>query len=359
MTAFLEVIQPGAYTTVQDRGRFGYQRFGVPPVGMLDARAGEIAGMLVGNRGGEAVLEFTFFGATLEVLAEGTIALTGAEMPLTINGAARASWRAHAVSPGDTVVVGQAEGGCRGYLAVSGGIDVPEVMGSRSTYVGAGIGGHEGRALEAGDILRRGALPGDGAEKGRARKLPAAFKPRYGGTIELRAVRGPQDDFFDEGLRRFFESTYTVTPQANRMGYRLDGEAVVQREGMPKSIISEPSLPGGVQIPEDGQPIVLLVEQTVGGYTKVATVISADLPKVAQAVPGDEVRFREVGIEEAHEIHRRERERMERLREAILSGEVPWAGLGGEGGEDRGVFCPKIFTGEMLFDVLNRELLQI
>lgn len=296
--AVFHVKEPGPMTTVQDLGRYGYQRFGVPPSGALDTRAAVLANLLVGNPDGAAVLEMTFCGATLEILSPCTLALCGATMDVKVNGASVPCWQSFAVSSGDVVAVGMASSGCRGYLAVSGGIDVPEVMGSRSCYVGGKFGGYEGRALAHGDTIC-GFVPG---AKVALRQIPEAFRPVYGPSIELRAVAGPQDDFFDEGLSLFFSREFTVTNQANRMGYRLEGPKVIRKEGMPKSIISEPSLPGGVQVPEGGDPIILLREQTVGGYAKIASVISDDISRVAQALPGQTIRFQRVSVEEAHRI---------------------------------------------------------
>jgi antagonist of KipI len=188
-------------------------------------------------------------------------------------------------------------------------------MGSRSCYAGAALGGHEGRPLQAGDVLRRG--PGDSVF--RPWRLPAERIPVYPSDITLRAVAGPQDDYFDSGLELFFNAAFTVSPQANRMGYRLTGPVIEQIEGLPRSIISEPSLPGGVQIPQDGQPIVLLLEQTVGGYTKIATVISSDIAKVAQARPGDTIRFSRVDIAAAHDACRAQAALLERIRSEACS----------------------------------------
>ena len=310
MTDIFNVLSPGAYTTVQDLGRFGWQRFGVPPSGMLDDFAGRIANMLVGNPDTAALLELTFSGPALKILAPATIALTGADMPLSINGAPAAGWCAVPVQPGDTVTLGMAKSGCRGYLAVSQGIDVPLVMGSRSCYVGAAIGGFKGRSLQAGDCLRRGFGEADPP----ARRVPAALVPAYPSEITLRAIPGPQDDFFDHGLDVFFNAWFTVSPQADRMGCRLQGPVISQVEGMPRSIISEPSLPGGVQIPQDGQPIILLSEQTVGGYTKIATVISSDIWRVAQALPGDRIRFERIDMAAAHGLYRSQASLLERIR---------------------------------------------
>ena len=315
MTTMFKVTEPGAYTTVQDRGRYGYQQFGVPQTGALDQFAFCVANMLAGNPEDAAVLEITFSGPRLEILADADIAITGAEMPISVNGQPVKTWSCFSVKQGDTLSLGMAESGCRAYLAVTGGIDVPSVMGSRSCYVGAKIGGFQGRPLAKRDIISRG----DNTPHGLPRCLPEQFVPKYTSDILLRAVPGPQDDFFDDGLIIFFASEFTVSANANRMGYRLQGPEIRQQEGFPKSIISEPSLPGGIQIPEDGQPIILLVEQTVGGYTKIATVISADIPLIAQAMPGDNVRFERVDVESAHAAFRGHQELIRQTKEKITS----------------------------------------
>jgi biotin-dependent carboxylase-like uncharacterized protein len=316
MINMFKVLEPGPYTTIQDQGRFGYQQFGIPAAGALDQFAYRIANMLVANSEDAAVLEITFMGPCLEVMAEADIAITGAQIPVSINEQTVAIWSSVRVNPGDVLTIGQVESGCRAYLAVTGGIDVPIVMGSRSCYTNAKIGGLKGRPIAKSDIIDRG----KGALSGTLRRLPPQYVPHYDSNILLRAVPGPQDDFFDHGLIAFFQSAFTVSPQANRMGYRLQGPVIPLREGVPKSIISEPSIPGGVQIPADGQPIILLVEQTVGGYTKIATVISSDLPRVAQAMPGDEIRFERVGLEIAHQVFRQQRKMMGNIKDQILSG---------------------------------------
>ena len=210
------------------------------------------------------------------------------------------NWKTIRVKPGDVLTFQQVKSGCRGYLAVSGGIKVPEVMGSLSTYVGGKIGGYGGRPLKKGDILQRGnEVPLDAP-----RNLSEKWIPRYPDQIILRTVSGPQDDHFDEGLAILLQSEFMVTPKADRMGYRLQGPPIKHKADVPQSIISEPTMPGGIQVPADGQPIILLVEQTVGGYTKIATVISTDLPNLAQSVPGDVIKFENVTLEKAHTIYR-------------------------------------------------------
>jgi biotin-dependent carboxylase-like uncharacterized protein len=299
MDAF-RVILPGSFTTVQDRGRYNFLDRGVPPSGALDFFAFTIANLLVGNPSGAAALEITMMGPSLEVLGDADVALTGADMTMTINQALAPTWQMLRVKKGDVIRIRQAKSGCRAYLAVTGGIDVPVVMGSRSTCVKAKIGGVEGRTLRKDDVLGR--IPGDPLSK--PRRLPADFIPTFSPDVVLRAVAGPQNEAFASGLETFFGSVYEVTPEADRMGYRLQGPAIHHDECFPQSIISEPTMPGNVQLPADGQPIILHVEQTTGGYTKIATVISTDLAWIAQAVPGNRVRFQKVTLEEAHLIYR-------------------------------------------------------
>ena len=293
------VLAPGGYTTIQDAGRFGYQHMGIPVSGALDLFAYHCANLLVANQSDAAVIEITVMGPRLEIMAEADLALTGAEIGMTLNDESIDLWQSFRVKPGDVLDIQQVKSGCRAYLAVKGGIDVPEVMGSRATYVGGSLGGYHGRTIKAGDIIQGGSS----VQLAGMRKIPSIMIPSYPPEILLRAVPGPQDDFFREGLDTIFKSDFMVSTKADRMGYRLQGPNVKIRHGMPKSIISEPTMPGGVQIPADQQPIILMVEQTVGGYTKPVTVISVDLPKVAQATPGDTVRFEEVSLEKAHSLY--------------------------------------------------------
>jgi biotin-dependent carboxylase-like uncharacterized protein len=300
-----EVIQPGAYTTVQDRGRFGYQQFGVPVCGVVDSFAYRVANALVGNFQGQAVLEATILGPTLKVFDQGLIAVTGGDLSPFLNNPPLPMWESVAIHPGDIVQFKGIKSGCRAYIAVAGGIDVPMVMGSRSTYVAGKIGGIDGRPLAAGDRLNKG----DGRGKAGIR-VPSDLIPSYSDDIEIGVILGPQDDYFSDGIDKFFGSTFKVSTKADRMGYRLEGDPIMHRDGVEKSIISEPSVPGGIQVPPDGQPIVVLVEQTVGGYTKIATVISPDIGKVGQTKPGNRIRFRQVELEKAHRILKMEEEKI-------------------------------------------------
>lgn len=294
----IKIITPGGYSTLQDRGRFGFQNMGVPVSGVLDHFAFEAANILVGNTDNTPVMELTVMGPCIEILKRMDIALTGARMGIKINDIPAAQWQSLRVNPGDIVSIGQVQSGCRAYLAVTGGFDVPEVMGSFSTYVGAKIGGFGGRPLGADDLLKTK----DGHLLKNERVFPEKDIPDYSTHVTVRTILGPQDDYFDAGIQTLFGTEYMVTAKADRMGYRLMGENIPIKEGMPKSIVSEPSIPGSIQVPADEQPIILLVEQTVGGYAKIATIISSDLGRVAQTTPGDMIRFEKLDLKTAHSL---------------------------------------------------------
>jgi len=303
------VLTPGALTTIQDRGRTGYQALGIPVSGALDRFARRMANALVDNPPGCAVLEMTVVGLTLAVLHPMDLAFTGAGMPITRNHTPVAPWRAFRVEPGDLLTFGMAGSGCRGYLAVRGGFDVPEIMGSRATYLGGKLGGMAGRPLQKGDLLPVTPVP----PLGTPRCLSDEYWPAYPDKIVLRAIPGPQADDFTRAIDRFFEVPFTLDTRTDRMGCRLDGPVIALDPGSPQSIISEPVVPGSVQIPADGHPIILLGEQTSGGYAKIATVISPDLSRLAQATPGVVIHFERVDIETAHRIYREETMRRDEI----------------------------------------------
>jgi len=297
------VLRPGLLTTVQDRGRFGYQKFGVPVSGAVDGIALRVANLLVRNPQSAAGLEITALGPQLQFLADVVAALTGAEVKVDLDGAPVPWYQSFLVRAGQTLDVQTCARGLRSYLAVAGGIDVPVLLGSRSTCLAASFGGFQGRALAAGDVLGVGSPSGPLRDLAR-RDVPEAWRLREESPGTLRVVLGPQDDAFTEdGLRSFLESTYVVTQHADRMGCRLDGPEIAHRESA--DIISDWVPMGGVQVPGDRKPIILLADrQTTGGYPKIATVIGPDLPLVAQCRPGDRLRFQAVSVAEAQTIAR-------------------------------------------------------
>ena len=305
MTA-LRILEPGLLTTVQDLGRPGYLRYGIPPSGPMDRGAFILANRLVGNPDAAAGLECTLIGPRLEPGAECVISVTGAEMPVTVNNQEVPRWTAVRLKAGDVLRLGQAQRGVRASLAVSGGIDVPEVLGSRSTYLRGQLGGLEGRQLRKGDLLRLG-RPEVSLEAVEGRQIRRECIPSYSEEPEVRVILGPQADRFTaDGIEAFLEGPYEMLPQSDRMGARLRGPHIAHAWG--HDIVSDGVPLGGIQVVGDGQPIVLLADrQSTGGYTKIATVCSFDIRKVGQVRPGQRLRFRSVSVDEAHATLRVER----------------------------------------------------
>lgn len=310
----IEVLHPGLLTTVQDLGRTGYQRFGVSVSGAVDPRSAAVANILAGNPDGEAVLECTVLGPQLRFDAPAVIAVTGADLGPTLDGVPVENYRALRVQTGQTLRFTGPKCGCRAYLAVSGGLDVPEVMGSRSTYMKAKIGGWHGRKLEKGDVLPLRA-PGTEPKALENRALAPEFRGRSEYT--LRVVMGPQDDAFTPGgVSAFLSGVYTVTPEFDRMGCRMEGPEIEHNGSA--DILSDGIAFGAVQVPDSGQPIVMLADrQTTGGYTKIANVISADFRILGQLKSGDRVRFEKVSLAAAQEALLAQRASLRLLRHVL------------------------------------------
>ena len=303
----VKVIIPGALTTVQDAGRYGYQSSGIQTSGVMDHKAYEEANALVGNTGGEAVLEATLFGGMMEVTADTVAAVTGADMEPKVNNVPCGMNRPVLLRAGDTLSLDMAKSGCRSYIAFAGGVDVPVVLGSRSTNMKCRLGGYEGRPLQTGDAFETGLWGEEAAERYeevRDRSFPAEA---YTSPIEVRVIEGPQAEYFTEkGKETFYSARYTISDQSDRMGYRLAGEAIESVAGT--DIISAGIAFGAVQVPASGRPIVLLADrQTTGGYAKIATVCSFDIPRLVQGKPGDTVCFRRISLEEAQRINENNR----------------------------------------------------
>jgi antagonist of KipI len=295
----LRVVRPGLITTVQDLGRAGWQRYGVAVGGAMDALALRVANLLA--------------GPTLEFERDHLIAICGADLSATIEGEPVPLQRPVFVPAGSTLAFGAPRSGCRAYLAVSGGIDVPEVMGSRSTDLRAGIGGLAGRALQAGDEVRIG----ESAAVVPADRTPlrwfAGVIPHSAAYPTLRIVPGAEFDHLDEPSRkRLLEDPFRVSHQADRMGYRLEGPEL--RLADCAELISTAVCPGTLQLPPDGRPILLMVDcATTGGYAKIAHVVSADLSRAAQLKPGDSFRLRAISLSEAHNLYRQQEADLRRL----------------------------------------------
>jgi biotin-dependent carboxylase-like uncharacterized protein len=307
----IKITDPGMKAYVEDLGRYGYQRYGVSVSGVVDETAARIANFLVGNEPGAAVIEITLKGISLEFQSNALFAITGGPCDYTLNGKAIELWRSYSAKAGDTLAGGFMSGGLRNYLAVAGGIDAPLIMGSRSTNLRGKFGGHKGRELKKDDVLEIGAAPGSAGP----RELKAEYIPQYGMDIDVRVILGPQDDAVTEaGMNTFLGSAYKVSFDSDRMGIRLAGEKIEHVKAA--DIISDGIAFGSVQAPGDGQPIIMLAErQTTGGYCKIATAITADRSKLAQARPKCMIRFHKVSVEESLEALKEYRSFFDKLDE--------------------------------------------
>jgi antagonist of KipI len=311
----LEILSPGILTSIQDLGRYGYGRYGVAPSGALDSRALRIANLLVGNRSDQAGLEAMLLGPAIRALTDIVVAVTGGDLQPRRNKQPIAMWRSHILKKDDILSFNSPLSGFRAYIAVRGGIGVAPVMGSRSTNLSSGFGGL-GRALEKNDILisENYSQP----EKTDTRAVNAAWIPIYPSNWSLRVIWGPQDDHFpDESRGSFRSATFTMSSASDRTGIRLQGPVIPQKPDQQTSIISEGVIAGSVQIPGDGMPIIVLGETVTGGYRKIATVISADLPLLGQIKPGDTVRFKAVSLDEARQALIGVEENVRRLEESM------------------------------------------
>lgn len=287
--------KPGLFTTVQDLGRYGFQRFGVPISGAMDNFAFLIANLLVGNQPNDACLEITLQGPELEFLNNCSIAITGANLSPMLDGKKILCWRSQSVQKGDVISFGKLQGGCRAYLAFSGGINVPVVMNSRSTFVRGELGGLEGRPLKTGD-----AVNGFETKKTKtAFMLPDDLVPSYPNKIVVDVVLGPQIEYFtDEGVKNFLANEFIVTPEFDRMGYRLDGLDI--ERAISSDMVSDALPPGSVQVPLAGKPVVIMRDaQTTGGYPKIGVIATQDISIFGQAKPNDRVRFSEISSSSA------------------------------------------------------------
>jgi antagonist of KipI len=297
-TPVVEVLEPGLLTTVQDGGRGGYRRVGVSAAGPMDAHAHAVANRAVGNPASAAALECTMTGPALAFLAPLHFAVAGADLGAVLERADLGAWpvppgASVLARPGNVLRFAGRSSGCRAYVAFRGGIDVPAVLGSRATELQSGFGGLAGRALAAGDALALLPAVGGGRAPG---EMPAE---RHTGSAAVRVVLGPQADHFDaQTIARFLASPWRVSPTSDRVGCRLDGEPL--RHAGPSEILSDGMVPGSIQVPPDGRPIVMTADgPTTGGYPKIGTVVTADLPLLAQLVPGEgELRFEAVRIED-------------------------------------------------------------
>ncbi len=312
--AILEVLSPGALTSVQDLGRYGHGRYGVAPSGALDTFALRIANLLVGNREDQACLETMLLGPGIRILADTVVAVTGGNLRPHHNKQPIEMWRAHGFKKDDLLTFKAPVSGFRAYIAIGGGIGVPPVMGSRSTNLPSGFGGYQGRLVKKNDFL---------LSEGSCDNLSAAGRgfnpdwiPHYPKKWTIQVIWGPQDDHFPDASRNIFlNASYKMSPESDRTGIRLQGPVIDRKSDIEASIISEGVISGSIQIPGDGKPIIILGETVTGGYRKIATVISADLPLLGQIKPGDDLRFEAVSQETAYQALHDMEDRIRRFKE--------------------------------------------
>ncbi len=310
----IRIIKAGMMTTVQDLGRTGYQSQGFPVAGVMDVRSFKIANLLLDNPENEAVLEFTLIGPTLEFTSDTLIAITGGDFQPTINGEPAPMYTAIYVNKGDVLKFSSARTGSRGYVAFSSYLKIPVVMGSRCTNMKSSIGGFKGRKLQDGDYIefriKRRYLPFF-----LSRTLDLDEFDQEDAT--LRVVMGPQDYLFSkQGIDTFLSSEYKVTSDFDRMGCRLEGPFISRKED--KDMISDGIAFGSIQVPAHGKPIILLADrQTTGGYPKIATVASVDIPKLVQRKTDHSIRFKAISVEEAQKLYLAELEELNEMRKKI------------------------------------------
>ncbi len=317
LSPLLEVTAPGTMTLVQDLGRFGYGRYGVPPGGAMDSYALRIGNLLVGNPANAAGIEILIGGFRTRVVAPTLAAITGADLDARLNGKPVAQWKTLELVPEDTLTFGAPVTGCRAYLCLGGGVAVATVMNSRATNISSRFGGHGGRSLEKGDRIHGSGIPVRWELIGCecfAHAIPAYSEPWM-----LRVMWGPQAQDFDKSARhRFVDSRFRVSPASDRTGIRLTGEAIHHLAGLPASIDSEGIIAGAVQISGDGQAIILGAESITGGYRKIAAVIGADVPLLGQIQPGESVYFNPVSLIEAQQAFKRIEKRVSALSDALV-----------------------------------------
>ncbi len=314
----IEILEAGFATSVQDQGRPGYYNVGIPPSGALDLYSASAANLLVGNDISAAVLESAYMGPKLRFMEPGIIAVTGAKIPVKLNDQEAPQWESMPVQAGDVLSFGILQSGARIYIAIAGGVSVPEVLGSRSTYALGAFGGFQGRALQAGDVL-----PVGSHSAFVARSVPQSLRSTFSKDIEVRVVLGMYDyRLTDKGLSALLDQPWSLTTVADRIGFRYEGRALDWRErqqpfgaGSDPSNIVDAGYPiGSIQVPGGVEPIILHRDAVSGGgYAMVATVISADMNLVGQCAPGTITHFRAVTLDDALQARAEHRSKRERL----------------------------------------------
>ncbi|WP_263620687.1 5-oxoprolinase subunit C family protein [Halobacillus yeomjeoni] len=312
----IKLAKSGLLTTIQDLGRIGYQKYGVIASGAMDSESHRIANLLVGNDGDHPTMEITLMGPVIEFQEDALIAICGGDLSAMVDGERVELWKPIYIKQGSELRFGNPKQGFRAYLAIAGGFDVPYVMNSGSTYLRAGIGGFEGRALEKGDEIPVGdpsmpslsmmeslkELAGEEHFCSASWFASPEFVPNAHSGCEIRVTEGREFELFsEESQEKFFEQAYQIDSKSDRMGYRLKGSKLKLNEKV--DMISEAVAFGTVQVPSEGNPIILLADrQTTGGYPKIAQVASVDLPKLAQLKPGEKIIFKKITHEQSQKL---------------------------------------------------------
>ncbi|OES45133.1 biotin-dependent carboxyltransferase family protein [Domibacillus iocasae] len=325
----VHIIRPGLLATIQDLGRYGFQQYGVVVGGAMDSFSFRLGNVLVGNEEGEAAIEVTMMGTSLQFKEDTLISITGGNLNPVIDGSPVPLWRPVFVKKDTVLSFAGCQSGCRAYVAVAGGFSIPSVMNSKSTYVRGEIGGFKGRALKEGDVIP---LAEENAFSLKVKKVlqkklkndsfAAAdwYVPfeRYLNGKVVRVVKGAEFEEFSElAQKQFFEQEFQITPQSDRMGYRLSGPSLQLKQSF--ELLSEAVANGTIQVPSDGNPIVLLADrQTTGGYPRIGQIAAADLPIIAQMKPGDRVRFKEISLHEAEQLYMEREKEIKQIRTALL-----------------------------------------
>jgi len=312
-TKMIEILKANILT-IQDLGRYGYQKLGVPVSGVMDDYSARLANFLVGNDENRALLEFVLQGPTIKFHASSVFAVAG-DVDVYLNGVKISPWKSYWAKRGDILEVGTLKSGVYGYIAFAGGIDVLKILGSASTYVRANLG----NPLKAGDKLKLGYAILTGKE---GKELPEDFIPKYLNENGIRVVLGPQlEHFTEEGIDTFLSSIYEVTRNSDRMGYRLEGPKI-EHSKLGADIITDAIPLGAVQVPANGKPIIMLADrQTTGGYAKIAVVAKVDVPRVAQTRIGGKLKFKAVDVEDAQKLLRKREMLLQNLKR-YLKGEL-------------------------------------
>ncbi|HDR6286856.1 MULTISPECIES: biotin-dependent carboxyltransferase family protein [Bacillus cereus group] len=323
----VEVLHAGMFTTVQDLGRSYYQQFGVPVGGAMDKNALRLINMLVGNEENEAGLEMTILGPKLLIKKTTLLAIGGVDMEPLLNGERIPLWRPILAEEGSMLCFGKVKSGCRAYVTFAGGIHIEGTMGSKSTYIRAAIGGIEGRMMKKGDCFQIGTYSEmanrfiQDLQKDERIKtkwvISNSVLPKYKKHPKIRVIADFEyDQFTEESRKAFFTKEYKVSNYADRMGYRVEGEVLNRIEE--KEILSSPVTFGTIQVPNGGQPIILMADrQTTGGYPRMGNIISVDLPLLAQLKPGDYVSFEKITLEEAEQLYIEQEVNMNLLKKFI------------------------------------------